>query len=203
MTLSVGIRSNGMFLAPVIGLEILYSFFKNVRVSLAESLKTFLKGASIIISLCLPFVLHNLFAFYNICYAAGHKSDMCDGGLLSFYGAVQQRYWAVGFLNYFNLRNTLFIIIGTPAIIVAFLGLFQYSSSFNLRQKGLYLSFLILFGITSFFTNIQSSTRFFCGHPFFYYCMACLSMRVGAVKFWAVYYWLIGMFMYVVTFPWT
>jgi Gpi18-like mannosyltransferase len=30
LALSVGIRSNGMFLAPVIGLEVLYSFFKNL-----------------------------------------------------------------------------------------------------------------------------------------------------------------------------
>lgn len=203
MALSVGIRSNGMFLAPVIGLEVLYSFFKNLRTNLGESAKALLKGLSIIVSLCLPFIMHNVFAYYNICQAANHKSDMCKGGLLSFYGSVQERYWAVGFLKYFNLRNTLFIIIGTPAIVVAFFGLFYYSSSFNLRQKGLYLSFLLLFTITAFFTNIQSSTRFFCGHPFFYYAIACLSVRFGIIKLWAVFYWLIGLFMYVVAFPWT
>jgi hypothetical protein len=128
---------------------------------------------------------------------------MCEKGPFGFYGAVQERYWNVGFLKYFTSGNLLFIIIGTPAVIVAFLGLFYYEKTFDLRQKGLYLSFSILFVITVFFTNIQSSTRFFCSHPYFYYAMACLSVKLGLVKLWAVFYWIVGIFMYVVGFPWT
>lgn len=131
------------------------------------------------------------------------KGSWYKGSWFGFYGLVSDRYWSVGFLRYFNLRNIIFIIIGAPAVIVGGLGLSYFSNSFNLRKKGLYLSFLVLFMITTFFTNIQSSTRFFCGHPYFYYIMTRLSMKLKVVRVWALFYWLIGIFMYVVGFPWT
>jgi Gpi18-like mannosyltransferase len=203
MSCSVAIRSNGMFLAPVIGLELLQRFFANLRSKISSSLGAFIQGISIIVILVVPFIAHNFYTYHNICQSANHSSSMCEGGLLSFYGAVQDRYWNVGFLRYFNMGNIVFIIIGTPAVIAGALCLLQYEKGFDLRQKGLYLSFVILFAITALFTNIQSSTRFFCGHAFFYFAMAKLAQSWRIVRLWAIFYWLTGIFMYVVNFPWT
>ena len=101
------------------------------------------------------------------------------------------------------MGNIVFIIIGTPAVITGAFCLTQYSKNFDLRQKGLYLSYLVLFLITAFFTNIQSSTRFFCGHAFFYFGLARLAVHWRIIRLWALFYWLTGIFMYVVNFPWT
>ena len=203
MSLSVAIRSNGMFLAPVIGLELLTKFFSNLKKKIGQSFMACIQGISIIIMLVLPFIAHNIYAFYNICQSSRHQSTMCKGGLLSFYGAVQDQYWNVGFLRYFHMGNIVFIIIGAPAVIAGFLSLFQFNKSFDLRQKGLYLSFVVLFAVTAVFTNIQSSTRFFCGHAFFYFAMAKLALGWRLVRLWVLFYWLVGIFMYTVNFPWT
>jgi hypothetical protein len=101
------------------------------------------------------------------------------------------------------MGNIVFILIGTPALLLGLTGLSTYSPTFTLRQKGLFLSFAILLVITIFFTNIQSSTRFFCGHPYFYFVLAQLAFKWRIVRLWSVFYWLTGIFMYVVAFPWT
>ena len=128
---------------------------------------------------------------------------MCKGSLIIFYGAIQEKYWNVGFLKYYHPGNIVFIIIGAPALLLGFCGLFTYESRFNLKQTGLFVSFVILFIITTFFTNIQSSTRFFCAHPYFYYTLAKLAMNWRIIRIWSMFYWLTGIFMYVVNFPWT
>ena len=203
LTLSVALRSNGMFLAPTIGLTILKKFFTNLRADLKLSFHALVQGISIIILLLVPFVAHNVLTYVNICESSNHQSSMCLGNLISFYGSVQQKYWNVGFLKYYHPGNIVFIIIGTPAVLLGALGLFSYEQKFNLNQKGLYLSFVILFVITAFFTNIQSSTRFFCGHPFFYYILAKWALNWRVVRIWSIFYWLTGILMYVVSFPWT
>jgi Gpi18-like mannosyltransferase len=77
MTASVAIRSNGMFLAPVIGLEILQTFFANLKHRLDRSFLALVQGISIIMLLLVPFVGHNLFTYFNICEWSSFKSRMC------------------------------------------------------------------------------------------------------------------------------
>lgn len=122
---------------------------------------------------------------------------------MDFYSYIQERYWNVGFLTYFKPQNIIFILIGTPALIIGLLSLLLYKTTFNVYENGIYLSFMILYFITAFFTNVQSSTRFFCSHPYFYYALARLSQKSKIVSIWSSFYWLLGMLLFVVAFPWT
>ena len=192
-----------MFLAPTMGLSILRQFIYNIRNNFMNSLKALIQVISIIILLLLPFVAHNILTNLTLCQLSKHSNPICQGGLLSFYGAIQDKYWAVGFLKYYHPGNIVFIIIGSPAVLLGLCTLFTYNHKYNLRQKGLFLSFLVLFLITAFFTNIQSSTRFFCSNPYFYFGLAKIAMNWRIVRIWSIFYWLTGIFMYVVSFPWT
>lgn len=100
------------------------------------------------------------------------------------------------------MKNVLFIALGSFAIIFGGIGLVFYSKKFDLRQSGLYLSFVFLWVTTAFFANVQPSTRFFCAHPFFYYILAKIGMKAGIIKFWAIAYWTIGIYFFTLRFIW-
>jgi hypothetical protein len=151
-----------------------------------------------------PFLFHLFFSFLNICLWGHHLPEVCNHPFSNLYSYVQEKYWNVGFLNYFKVSNAAFILIGTPAILISAYGVFtQYNSKWNFRLKGLFLSYFILLLMTIGFTNIQSSTRFFSTHPIFYYFLAIFAEKWRIVRFWIVLYCLMGMYLYTVGFPWT
>ncbi len=151
-----------------------------------------------------PFVFHLVFSYNNLCIQNINFPSICDSSFPNMYSYIQQKYWNVGLFNYFTSSNALFIAIGAPAIILSLCGLMAcYNSQWNLRIKGLYLSFVILVIMTVCFTNIQSSTRFFSTHPIFYYILAIFSQKWKVVRIWIIFYYFAGIFLYTVGFPWT
>ena len=120
------------------------------------------------------------------------------------YSYVQNKYWNVGFLNYFKISNLIFIAIGTPSIIIAIYGIKLYYRNFlEDKLRGILLSFVLLLLVIVGWTNIQSSTRFLSTHPLFYYILANLSLKYKVVRVWILFYYLIGIFFYTLAFPWT
>jgi hypothetical protein len=102
------------------------------------------------------------------------------------------------------MENWIFILIGTPAILVSLLGICKtYDTKWTIKTKGMYLSFVILVLTTISFTNIQSSTRFFSTHPYFYYIIAGYAQRCKIIRFWSIFYCLAGIYLYTLAFPWT
>lgn len=67
LSLGVALRSSGLFLAPVIGLPLLSNFFTNVKQRKPAALSIFIKGCTIILVLCLPFLFHLFISYINIC----------------------------------------------------------------------------------------------------------------------------------------
>lgn len=152
----------------------------------------------------IPFVHHLVFSFINICVKSDLLPLVCTTTWPNLYSYVQEKYWNVGLFSYFQLNNGFFIVIGAPAIIISTYGvLTHFKSEWNLIEKGIYLSFLILLVMTICFTNIQSSTRFFSTHPIFYLILASLSLKWKLVRFWIMFYCLMGILLYTVAFPWT
>lgn len=122
----------------------------------------------------------------------------------NIYSYVQEKYWNVGLFNYFQRSNSIFILIGLPAILLSIYGIIsQYNSKWGLTQLGIYMSFIILVLTTITMTNLQSSTRFFSTHPFFYFILAKLAQKTRIVRIWVIFYYLLGIFLYTVGFPWT
>jgi hypothetical protein len=124
--------------------------------------------------------------------------------LPNIYSYVQEKYWSVGLFSYFKISNWLFIALGLPSIALSIYGVMVlYDTQWSMSKKGLYLSYTLLLLTTIAFTNIQSSTRFFSTHPFFYYSLAFLGLKHRAVRIWTIFYCLLGMFLYPAGFPWT
>ena len=174
------------------------------EVDLSSSLRYLLKGVTILLFMISPFVFHLLLSYNNVCIENISPTSICLSSKPNIYSYIQEKYWNVGLFNYITPSNALFIAIGTLAIILSVYGITVcYKSWWNLRVHGLYLSFGILVIMTVCFTNIQSSTRFFSTHPIFYYILATFSQRWRTVRIWIVFYYLSGIFLYTVGFPWT
>ena len=103
-------------------------------------------------------------------------------------------------MKYFKIENIIFILIGLPSVIIGLYSL-RYMK-IDEKRMGLNLSFLILIGVTIFYTNIQSSTRFLCSHPLFYVNVSMLRKNY-VVRFWNIGYYLVGFILFTVGFPWT
>jgi Gpi18-like mannosyltransferase len=120
------------------------------------------------------------------------------------YSYVQQKYWSVGLLQYWNFGNIVFIALGLPAIAVSLIGLVKvYRFSLPVSQQALYLSFLLLLLVTILLTNIQSSTRFLSTHPIFILLLADLAARWSIIRIGILSYYFCGLVMYPVAYPWT
>ena len=146
LSFGVALRSNGLFLAPVIGLEIVYKFIVNIKeVDLSSSLRYLLKGVTFLFFMVSPFVFHLLLSYNNVCIENISPPSICLCSFPNIYSYIQEKYWNVGIFNYFTPSNALFIAIGTPAIILSLYGMTVcYKSWWSLRANGLYLSFGIL-----------------------------------------------------------
>jgi len=129
----------------------------------------------------------------------------------NIYSYIQTKYWSVGFLNYYTSTNFLFILIGIPSLLLSFSGFFKVFQKLNLKYKttlykinfvGIYLSFLILWGVSTFLANVQSSTRFLCSHPMFYIFLATL-VKNKLIKVWIISYNIVGSILFCLGFPWT
>ena len=130
------------------------------------------------------------------------------------YSYVQEKYWNVGLFSYYSKPNTVFILIGLPALVFSLLFI---SRPKNLHETSLQLSFCVLLAVTISMTNLQSSTRFLCSHPAFYVnCVSSLYGKDGGVKgsklrtvsekifkIWQLCYYYVGILLFSVEFPWT
>lgn len=153
----------------------------------------------------LPFALYLLWAYKQLCQNI-EETESCTK-FINVYSWVQEKYWDVGFLKYFNLNNIVFIAIGFPSIVFSCLTFKIHKDNYTFL--GLDLSYFILIFITVTLTNIQSSTRFFSSHPLFYINILTLivnskpSYLNGLIRYWWAFYFFIGSFMFYLGFPWT
>jgi phosphatidylinositol glycan class V len=140
--------------------------------------------------------------------------EECSKSLPNLYNFVQKKFWSVGFLSYWKFSNSLFIMLGLPAILLG-LGSFKgtikdlkgsldrnETKKEDLIKYGLELSFVILTLITVFLTNIQSSTRFFSSHVFFYMILG-RDAKSKWLELWIWTYLILGGILFCIGFPWT
>jgi phosphatidylinositol glycan class V len=124
LSFGVALRSNGLFLAPAIGLQILYKFIVSIKkLQFSSTLSYLLKGTIILLLMVAPFVFHLVFSYNNLCIQNINFPSICDSSFPNMYSYIQEKYWNVGLFNYFTSSNALFIAIGAPAIILSLCGL--------------------------------------------------------------------------------
>ena len=169
------------------------------RKQIGLSIQQFMKGIIMLIVVLFPFAWYLNWSRERVC-ASERAIAECQQRFLNIYSYVQAKHWNVGLLTYYKPQNVVFILLGFPSIIVSIFCLVK--SSMKWRRLGLTLSFIILLAITILYTNIQSSTRFLCSHPFFYVLLAEGRQR-KLIRFWQLGYFCCGMLLFAVGFPWT
>ena len=195
LSVSILVRSTAMFLLPIVGLDILMKFFSNLRkVRVKKVINLFFKGSSILLIVLAPFILYLLWAYKRIC----HTGECLNH--FNVYSYVQAKHWNVGFLTYYTPQNLMFILLGCPALVFSVFSL--RNMKVIKKKKGLILSFCLLLLVIVFYTNIQSSTRFLCSHPVFYVLLS-KEIHRPLIRYWQVSYYLLGMILFTVGFPWT
>ncbi|EDK31691.2 mannosyltransferase Pig-V protein (macronuclear) [Tetrahymena thermophila SB210] len=191
LTFSVSVRSNGMIWVVVVGYPILEAFILNLinsakgKFDFKVLFNTIFWGL-LNIFLCLtPYIRVLISAGSVYCQPAYFEENppWCKGILPNIYNYIQDKHWKVGFLTYYTLNRTFYIIWGLYTFILLFSYIIKYL--YSLRQKPETLSIfsgfdmesqmlytIILFFISVFFAHVQSSTRFFSSDPSLYWFLA-------------------------------
>lgn len=224
LSTAVFVRSNGMLWVAIVGFPILEAFTLNLfslftqqkqkknrqgkdAFSFAVLFNTLMWGILHIIIAVIPFALELSKSASIYCKTAnddiyGSPASWCVGPFPNVYSYIQSQYWQVGFLTYYKLSKSFFIIWGVYTFtfigyslrkyaqslwekisgsnnegerqkkITPALSIFQYD---NLHAHMIYTSFLFI--ISVFLAHTQSSTRFFSSDPAFYWFAADILYR--------------------------
>lgn len=125
----VGIRTTALFLSLVPGIPLIKAFGKAViQVRLARVIKIGVTGAATLLIFLALFVLYLCYGYWQFC--TDDKSWFCSNTIPNVYGAVQEKFWQVGFLNYYAAERAVMIVFGSFSIICAVLTAFN-----NLHKK--------------------------------------------------------------------
>jgi phosphatidylinositol glycan class V len=213
--ISVSIRTTAMFLSLTFGYPILQHLFQHLKtLSILPTLKTCLTGALTLLFFLSFFLLYLSYGYSQFCESPPF-SRFCSNLLPNIYSYAQERYWYVGFLNYYRVKHTVFILFGMPSILVALVTV----GNRYLQLSGLTISYYLLLFVTVGYSNVQSSARFFSSHPLYSINMAVF-LTVGRgdgteakeakttfmqrfILLYLVLYNFAGIVMFPIRFPWT
>lgn len=109
----------------------------------------------------------------------------------SYYSVVQNKYWDVGFMGYWQFRKIPFFLMASPTLIFIFYGFFDLLCDLTLDRRKLEevisdKSLVIPFGVHSLFIafagifvyNVEVSTRLlYSSSPFIYIVLARIMSR--------------------------
>jgi phosphatidylinositol glycan class V len=203
---AAAVRSNGVFLSgffcwsflshvfPISGRAsgIFASFFR----SFADFKPNFRFGLIGLASIC--FAPSAVFAFFaNSKFCPG-----CEWCGSSHYGYVQTKYWNVGFLTYWSIRQIPNLMLAVPITVVVVAYCWAQRRSKNVLLLAFLFHALFLLFVSLFWANVQVTTRVvLAGSPAGWWALAA-SNRTLAVVF-CVSYGVIGVCLFVNFLPWT
>lgn len=142
------------------------------------------------------------------------------------YGYVQEKYWNVGFLTYWEIKQIPNFLLGLPMIIISLLAIFKYiradirrfftfcvqchdiKISKDFASNPLIMPFIVYwvfnFVIIVFVANTQIITRMLCSMPALYWFICdSLYTKNKWVLFYFLAYLLIGTHLFSNFYPWT
>lgn len=155
------------------------------KLRIFDAIKTLTKCLILCCVTVLPFFAFNYYGYVMFCYNnSSTKPEWCSSSLPLIYSHVQNRYWKVGFLNYFKWQKLPNFLLATPCVILMSSGIFSYLevnrheiAVLGLSQNGgvqkkvacelhklkvfqyiVHALFLLVFGI--FFMHVEVITRF-------------------------------------------
>ncbi|CAM8951644.1 unnamed protein product [Rhodiola kirilowii] len=123
LALSGSVRSNGILNAGYVCFETLHRTYDTIlhRKSAFAAIKFLILGVLRSICIFVPFVAFQAYGYYNICL--GRKPDeispWCSARVPLLYNYIQSRYWGVGFLRYFQLKQLPNFLLASPILFLA------------------------------------------------------------------------------------
>lgn len=113
--LASSLRSNGILAIWFL----VYEWMRNMPLSnqrLVYFAKTLI-GSGIV---CIPYLGMQAYGYISFCRQGHESPEWCDSGLPSIYGYVQNKYWEVGFLNFYEkLVRLPFVVQSLPVIALS------------------------------------------------------------------------------------
>ena len=174
-------------------------------------------------------VLHLYLTSSRNIYCSGKiPADWCKNGETSIYSYVQRKFWNVGLLRYWKLKNIPFFIVVLPSFWIACQGfLFPCLRRIhdNFRKTGICKEFFLqqisdkqfgfaihLFAclfVTAFLANVQIFTRLVSSSPAYFWAQAFIIDRYSGT--WLLFglatlhciYFLVGILLFCNFLPWT
>ncbi|KAH9611745.1 hypothetical protein KSS87_012084 [Heliosperma pusillum] len=130
LSLSSSARSNGVINAGYCGFKMLHQAYHAVYVKKRSLLavKVLLAGVFRCICIFIPFLAFQAYGYYNLCH--GRNPDemrpWCRTKVPLLYSFIQSQYWGVGFLRYFQLKQSPNFLLASPVLSLAFCSIFSY-----------------------------------------------------------------------------
>ncbi|KAG5628486.1 hypothetical protein H5410_000203 [Solanum commersonii] len=123
-------RSNGVLNAGYICFQTMHRSYKAafVRKNAGGTLLVLLSGALRSLFIISPFIAFQAYGYYNIC-GRGTSDEMrpwCKARLPLLYNYIQSRYWGVGFLKYFQVKQIPNFVLASPILSLALCTIIHY-----------------------------------------------------------------------------
>lgn len=130
---------------------------------------------------------HLLTAYIRLCRMASEPAEFCHRIVPNVYPYVQQRYWNVGFLRYYEWKQLPNFFIAAPVLSCSIVGIYRYARLekgillFWQRSKSparpLYYMWAFLIAFSMCFVHIQAVNRIFAFVPMLWWTVADLYVR--------------------------
>ncbi|XP_006354157.1 GPI mannosyltransferase 2 [Solanum tuberosum] len=123
-------RSNGVLNAGYICFQTMHRSYKAafVRKNAGGTLLVLLSGALRSLFIISPFIAFQAYGYYNMC-VGGTSDEMrpwCKARLPLLYNYIQSRYWGVGFLKYFQVKQIPNFVLASPILSLALCTIIHY-----------------------------------------------------------------------------
>lgn len=173
----------------------------------------------------LPNLLWNLYSYHAMCSSPAYGNEslptICaaDISWWGSYGYLQRKYWDVGFLQQYQLRQIPNFLLASPILYFSIAYLVNIMSSYSSTKLiasifadellGWKLHLMVSTAVCMFFAHVQVSTRVLCASsPFIYISMAQhLRSSHPSCRWWTscflVTYLAFGLILHCNNYPWT
>lgn len=131
LALSGSARSNGVLNAGYICFQTMHQVYDAVFLKRHAYLavQVLIAGALRCIFIFLPFITFQSYGYYNVCL--GHFPDeirpWCKTRLPLLYNYIQSHYWGVGFLNYFQVKQSPNFLLAFPILSLALCSIIHFA----------------------------------------------------------------------------
>lgn len=132
-SLATATRSNGIVLAGFIVYYHLNTLYRSAYIMKTISLKSITKVVvnctvqGIIVAL--PFIIFQCYSYWKFCQVpatSGVVYEWCHWTLPLSYSYIQEHYWDVGFLRYFELKQVPNFVLALPVVCMSICTIYYY-----------------------------------------------------------------------------